>query len=171
MAMNKLVQISGGTWIASQMLKFSTVIRIWLSSYDIWAKFVGWGVGQRKSMKKPVLRSSTVVVALVLALTVAPGLRRAAGNQSPQAQGRVTNTVSRSEISALASSLVVPRLAPTRKHNSPLVPTGTIVYRLAPSPTFTFIIPKISGEPQLLVLFGTALISLAFLLRSWSTSG
>jgi hypothetical protein len=44
------------------------------------------------------------------------------------------------------------------------------MYQFAQAPTLRAIMLKISGEPQLLLLFGSALISLAFLLKSWSTS-
>jgi hypothetical protein len=128
-------------------------------------------------MKKPVLRLSTFVVAIVLALTVAPGLRRAAGNQAPQGQVRAADTVGASEKPVLrtnwmngqVSNLAVPLVAPTRKYSSASVPPATVMYQFAQAPTLRAVILKISGEPQLLLLFGSALISLAFLLRSWST--
>src|SRR5258707_416343 len=129
-------------------------------------------------MKKPVLRLSTFVVAIVLALTVAPGLRRAAGNQAPQHQARATDTAIVSGMPVLrtnwmnerASSLAVPLAAPTRKNYSASGPPATVMYQFVQGPTLRAIILRISGEPQLLLLFGSALISLAFLLRSWSTS-
>jgi hypothetical protein len=129
-------------------------------------------------MKKAVLRSSTFVVAIVVALTVAPGLHRAAGNQAPQGQARVADTVSASEMLVLrtswmngqASSLAVPLVAPTRENYSASVPPATVMNQFVQGPTLRAIMLKISGEPQLLLLFGSVLISLAFLLRSSSTS-
>ena len=139
-----------------------------------------WGINLRESMKKPVLRLSTLVVAIVLALTAAPGLRRAAGNQAPQHQAaaRATNTaivggmpVLRSNwMNERASSLAVPLVAPTQKYSSGSVPPATVMSQFVQGPTLRAIMLKISGEPQLLLLFGSVLISLAFLLRSWSTS-
>jgi hypothetical protein len=129
-------------------------------------------------MKKAVLRSSIFVVATVLGLTVAPGLRRAAGNPTPQGQGRVADTVGASETPVLrtswmngqASNLAVPLVAPTRKNYTASVPPATVMNQFDQGPTLRAIMLKISGEPQLLLLFGSVLISLAFLLRSWSTS-
>ena len=129
-------------------------------------------------MKKAVLRSSIFVVGTVLTLTVAPGLRRAAGNQAPQGQGRVADTVGASEMPVLrtswmngqASKLAVPLVAPTQRYSSGSVAPATVMNQFVQSPTLRAILVKISGEPQLLLLFGSVLISLAFLLRSWSTS-
>ena len=129
-------------------------------------------------MKKAMLRSSTFVVAIVLALTVAPGLRRAAGNPTPQGQARATDTVGAREKPVLrtnwmkgqASNLVVPLVAPAREYYSASVPPATVMYQFVQGPTLRAIMLKISGEPPLLLLFGSVLISLAFLLRSWSTS-
>jgi len=129
-------------------------------------------------MKKAVLRSSIFVVGTVLTLTVAPGLRRAAGNQAPQGQGRVTDTVGAREMPVLgtswmngqASNLAVPLVAPTRENYSASVPPATVMNQFVQGPTLRAIMLKISGEPPLLLLFGSVLISLAFLLRSWSTS-
>ncbi|PYU61923.1 MAG: hypothetical protein DMG55_05915 [Acidobacteria bacterium] len=124
-------------------------------------------------MKKAVLRSSIFVVGTVLTLTVAPGLRRAAGNQAPQGQGRVADTVGASEMLVLngqASNLAVPLVAPTRENYSASVPPATVMNQFVQGPTLRAIMLKISGEPPLLLLFGSVLISLAFLLRSWSTS-
>ena len=129
-------------------------------------------------MKKAVLRSSIFVVGTVLTVTVAPGLRRAAGNQAPQGQGRVTDTVGAREMPVLgtswmngqASNLAVPLVAPTRENYSASVPPATVMNQFVQGPTLRAIMLKISGEPPLLLLFGSVLISLAFLLRSWSTS-
>ena len=63
-------------------------------------------------MKKAVLRSSIFVVGTVLTLTVAPGLRRAAGNPTPQGQARATDTVGARE------NLAVPLVAPTQRYSS-----------------------------------------------------
>ena len=129
-------------------------------------------------MKKAVLRSSIFVVGTVLTLTVAPGLRRAAGNQAPQGQGRVADTVGAREMPLLrtnwmngqASNLAVPLVAPTRENYSASVPPATVMNQFVQGPTLRAIMLKISGEPPLLLLFGSVLISLAFLLRSGSTS-
>ncbi|HYT19699.1 MAG TPA: hypothetical protein VEW05_05635 [Candidatus Polarisedimenticolia bacterium] len=129
-------------------------------------------------MKKAVLRSSIFVVATVLTLTVAPGLRRAAGNPTPQGQARATDTVGAREKPVLrmnrmngqASNLAVPLVAPAGEYYSASVPPATVMYQFVQGPTLRAIMLKISGEPQLLLLFGSALISLAFLLRSGSTS-
>jgi len=129
-------------------------------------------------MKKPVMRLSTLVVAIVLALTAAPGLRRAAGNQAPQHQARATDTVIVSGMPVLrtnwmngqASSLAVPLAVPTRRNHSASLLPAMVMYQFVQGPTLRAFMLKISGEPQLLLLFGSALISLAFLLRSWSTS-
>jgi hypothetical protein len=68
-----------------------------------------------------------------------------------------------------ASNLTVPLVA-MRKYYSASVPPAAVMYQFAQAPTLRAIMLKISGEPQLLLLFGSALISLAFLLKSWSTS-
>ena len=115
-------------------------------------------------MKKAVLRSSIFVVGTVLTLTVAPGLRRAAGNPTPQGQARATDTVGARE------NLAVPLVAPAREYYSASVPPATVMYQFVQGPTLRAIMLKISGEPPLLLLFGSVLISLAFLLRSGSTS-
>jgi hypothetical protein len=129
-------------------------------------------------MKKATLRSSTFIVAIVLGLTVAPGLRRAVGIQAPRGQGRVADTVGTSEMPVLrtswingqASNLAAPLVAPTRENYSASVPPATVMNQFVQGPTLRAIMLNISGEPQLLLLFGSVLISLAFLLRSWSTS-
>ena len=115
-------------------------------------------------MKKAVLRSSIFVVGTVLTLTVAPGLRRAAGNPTPQGQARATDTVGARE------NLAVPLVAPTQRYSSGSVAPATVMNQFVQGPTLRANMLKISGEPQLLLLFGSVLISLAFLLRSWSTS-
>ena len=129
-------------------------------------------------MKKAMLRSSTFVVAIAFGLTVAPGLRRAAGNPTPQGQARATDTVGANEMLVLrtnwmngqASNLAVPLVAPTRKNYTASISPATVMNQFVQGPTLRAIMLKISGEPQLLLLFGSVLISLAFLLRSWSAS-
>jgi hypothetical protein len=126
-------------------------------------------------MKKAVLRSSIFIVATGLTLTVAPGLRRAAGNPTPQGQARAIGASEKPVLrtnwmNGQASNLAVPLVAPARKYYSASVPPATVMYQFAQGPTLRAIMLKISGEPQLLLLFGSVLISLAFLLRSWSTS-
>ncbi len=126
-------------------------------------------------MKKAVLRSSIFIVATVLTLTVAPGLRRAAGNPTPQGQGQAVGAREKPVLrtnwmNGQASNLAVPLVAPARKYYSASVPAATVMYQFVQGATLRAILVKISGEPQLLLLFGSVLISLAFLLRSWSTS-
>src|SRR5438876_10426879 len=75
-----------------------------------------------------------------------------------------------SRMNGQSSNLAVPLVAPKRNYYAASVPPAAAIYQLAKGPTLRAIMLKISGEPQLLLVFVSALLSLAFLLTSWSGS-